>query len=93
MPEAQPDYYSILGVAHDASPEEIHAAFRHRAQECHPDRHPGDPEAVERFKAVNEAYHLLSNEEERRAYDAGLTTREAGHADMETTITQTQSSR
>lgn len=87
MPEvAPPDYYGILGVAHDASTEEIHEAFRHRAQECHPDLHPGDPAAAERFKAVNEAYHLLSNEEERRAYDAALTTKESGHADLETTV-------
>lgn len=87
MPEASPDYYAILGVPHDASPEDIHAAFRHRAQECHPDLHPGDPEAVERFKSVNRAYHLLSNEQERRAYDAGLTQKEAGHTDFEATVT------
>ncbi len=87
MPEVAPaDYYGILGVGHDATSEEIHEAFRHRAQECHPDLHPGDPGAAERFKAVNEAYHLLSNEEERRAYDAALTTKEAGHADLETTV-------
>lgn len=87
MPEvAPPDYYAVLGVPRDASTEEIHEAFRHRAQECHPDLHPADPSAAERFKALNEAYHLLSNEEERRAYDAAITTKEAGHADLETTV-------
>lgn len=87
MPESLPDYYGILGVAPTASVEEIHSAFRHRAQECHPDKHPGDPAAVERFKEVNEAYHLLSNERARREYDARLTTQEAGHPDVEIEVT------
>jgi molecular chaperone DnaJ len=86
MPDLLPDYYSILGVRNDATPLEIHEAFRHRAQECHPDLHPGDQAAAERFKAVNEAYHLLSDREERRAYDARRTQLEAGHVDVEALV-------
>jgi molecular chaperone DnaJ len=86
MPDALPDYYGILGVTHDATSDQIHAAFRHRAHECHPDLHPEDPDAVERFKQVNEAYHLLSNERQRRAYDAELTSLETRHVDVEVEV-------
>lgn len=86
MPEVLPDYYGILGVQQDASAHDIHEAYRHLAQECHPDLHPGDAAAAERFKSVNEAYHLLSDPEERRTYDARLTHREAAHVDLETTV-------
>ncbi len=63
------DYYKILGVSKDASPEEIKKAFRKLALKYHPDRHKGDKEAEERFKEINEAYAVLSDPEKRRQYD------------------------
>jgi len=63
------DYYEILGVSRDASPEEIKKAFRRLALKYHPDRNPGDKEAEEKFKEINEAYACLSDPEKRRQYD------------------------
>jgi curved DNA-binding protein CbpA len=63
------DYYQILGVGREASPEEIKKAFRQLALECHPDRNPGDPQAEERFKEVSEAYGVLIDPEKRQNYD------------------------
>jgi curved DNA-binding protein len=62
------DYYEVLGVARDASREEIQAAFRRLARANHPDVNK-DPAAEERFKEVNEAYQALSDPEQRRRYD------------------------
>ncbi len=64
------DYYALLGVSRDASPEEIKRAYRRLALQCHPDRNPDDPEAAERFKAVTEAYEVLSDPRKRQRYDA-----------------------
>jgi molecular chaperone DnaJ len=62
------DYYSTLGVSREASADEIKKAFRARARECHPDVcEAGDGE--ERFKEVNEAYEVLSDERKREVYD------------------------
>ena len=63
------DYYEILGVARNATAEEIKRAFRKQALKYHPDRDHEDG-AEERFKEVNEAYETLSNPEKRATYDA-----------------------
>lgn len=67
------DYYAALGVASDASPEEIKKAFRRLARESHPDANPGDPGAEARFREAAEAYEVLSDSQRRAAYDRGDT--------------------
>lgn len=64
------DYYKILGVAETATKDELRKAFRKIANESHPDKHPGDKAAEERFKEASEAYEILSNPEKRKKYDA-----------------------
>ncbi|HYH28678.1 MAG TPA: DnaJ domain-containing protein, partial [Actinomycetota bacterium] len=63
------DLYEVLGVARDASQEEIKKAFRRLARQYHPDVNGGDPEAEHRFKEINLAYETLSDPEKRRRYD------------------------
>ena len=63
------DYYDILGVDKGADEKTMKSAFRKKAMECHPDRHPDDPEAEARFKELNEAYGILSDSQKRAAYD------------------------
>lgn len=63
------DYYALLGVAKDASQEDIKRAYRKLARKLHPDVNPGDATAEERFKEISEAYHVLGDEERRAAYD------------------------
>jgi len=65
------DYYEILGVQRDATPEQIKKAYRRLAREHHPDVAGTDPAAEERFKDVSRAYDVLGNAEKRRAYDMG----------------------
>ncbi|RJP22154.1 MAG: molecular chaperone DnaJ [Deltaproteobacteria bacterium] len=63
------DYYDILGIARDSSPDDIKKAYRQQALQNHPDRNPGDKAAEERFKEANEAYSILSDPEKRTQYD------------------------
>ena len=63
------DYYKVLGVKEDASTEAIKKAYRALAREHHPDRNPDDKQAEERFKEIQEANDILSDDEKRREYD------------------------
>ena len=63
------DYYEVLGLSKGASESEIKSAFRKMAMKYHPDRNPGDKEAEEKFKEVNEAYSILSDPEKKSKYD------------------------
>lgn len=63
------DYYQILGVPRTAGQKEIKAAYRKLAAKHHPDKNPGDKQAEERFKEINEAYTVLSDPEKRKFYD------------------------
>ena len=64
------DFYTALGVSSSASASEIKKAYRKLAKDLHPDKNPGNPQAEQRFKEVSEAYSVLSDEEERKEYDA-----------------------
>lgn len=63
------DYYEVLGVDKTATDEDIKRAYRKKAKECHPDLHPDDKTAVERFKELNEANEVLSDPDKRARYD------------------------
>ncbi len=71
------DYYEVLGVKKNASPDEVKKAFRSLAVKYHPDKNPDDPEAEGRFKEASEAYEVLSDTSKRKMYDA------YGHAGLE----------
>ena len=66
---ADKDYYADLGVSSSADQNEIKRAYRKLARENHPDTHPDDPAAAEKFKKVAEAYDVLSDATERKEYD------------------------
>lgn len=63
------NYYQVLGIPSNASPEEVKKAFRSLARRYHPDVNPGDQNAEEMFKQINEAYDILSDDTKRQQYD------------------------
>lgn len=69
MATTKRDYYEVLGVAKDATPEELKKAYRKLAMQYHPDRNPGDHSAEEKFKEIGEAYSILSDADKRQRYD------------------------
>ena len=69
MAEQKRDYYEVLGVAKDASDEDIKKAYRKLAKKYHPDMNPGDKNAEAKFKEASEAYAILSDPDKRRQYD------------------------
>ncbi|MGH8528769.1 MAG: molecular chaperone DnaJ [Nevskiales bacterium] len=73
---AKRDYYEVLGVAKNASEDELKKAYRKLAMKHHPDRNPGVKEAEAKFKEANEAYEVLANAQKRAAYD------QFGHAGL-----------
>ncbi len=63
------DYYKILGVERKASADDIRKAYRKLAMQHHPDKNPGDKKAEDKFKEINEAYQVLSDDQKRARYD------------------------
>ena len=74
---AKRDYYEVLGVDKNATPDELKKAYRKLALQYHPDRNPGDKEAEEKLKEAAEAYDVLSNPEKKARYD------QFGHAGVD----------
>ena len=66
---AKRDFYDVLGVNKNASPEELKSAYRKLAVKYHPDKNPGDKAAEDKFKEASEAYGILSDQEKKQNYD------------------------
>lgn len=66
---AKRDFYEVLGVARGASADDLKKAYRKLAMQYHPDKNPGDKEAEQKFKEINEAYDVLKDDQKRAAYD------------------------
>ena len=69
MAQEKRDYYEVLGVSKSATDAEIKKAYRKLAMKYHPDYNPGDKDAEEKFKEVNEANEVLSDPKKRQMYD------------------------
>ena len=63
------DYYAMLGVPKGASKSDIKKAYFQKAKQCHPDTNAGDPAAAKKFAELSEAYEVLSDDNQRSAYD------------------------
>ena len=74
MPGTQRDLYEVLGVPRDATADQIKHAYRAKVRECHPDTHPNDPDAEQKYKEVNAAFSVLGDQEKRARYDQFGTT-------------------
>lgn len=75
------DYYQVLGVSKNVTEEELKSVYRKLAKQYHPDRNPGDKEAEEKFKEVQEAYDVLSDRDKRAHYDSyGSAPPRSGHS-------------
>jgi curved DNA-binding protein CbpA len=81
-----PDLYRLLGVAREASREEIAQAWRRRARDEHPDARPADADAAGRFRAVAEAWRVLGDPARRAAYDRALTRERQPAARLRVTV-------
>ncbi|KAJ7324278.1 hypothetical protein JRQ81_017298 [Phrynocephalus forsythii] len=68
-PEDMEDYYTLLGCDELSTVEQIVSEFKVRALQCHPDKHPASPQAVERFQKLQQAKEILTNEDSRARYD------------------------
>ena len=77
MADQKRDYYEVLGISKGASEDEIKRAYKKMARQYHPDLNPGNQEAEEKFKEVNEAYEVLSDAEKKARYD------QFGHAGVD----------
>ena len=66
---AKRDYYDVLGINKNSTPDQIKAAYRKLAVKHHPDKNKGDKAAEEKFKEASEAYHVLSDEKRKTNYD------------------------
>ena len=67
---AKRDYYEVLGVQRNATEQDLKSAFRKSAMQFHPDRNPGDKEAEQKFKELNEAYEVLKDQQKRAKRNA-----------------------
>ena len=76
------DYYKVLGVEESASQDEIRKAYRKLSLLHHPDKNPGNTEAEEKFKNINEAYQAIGSEDERRKYDMSRKNPFAGYSEL-----------